>query len=247
MVPLFFSKNGCERAHYCTFAHDAKDFGKNYINRDKWTSDHKLVMCKFYGKNSQCWKGAECPFAHGFCEMGTRRDKSPKRNAATERPHARVRHRPASASTREIPKTDCPHWQAYRFGDEWWWTDKKGQWDEWWEPPRRKKAKTPSPERRRSKTPPQRRRRERSNTPRPSRAPTTEDSTWFGHELKNPPNWCGQRLPAAPPPKMRDLGIVFKCETGKEEPHDEPGLGSPHAKKDDGAQAVAGKTKTKSS
>jgi len=66
----FFSKNGCERGFYCTFAHTYEDFKKEYIDRDVFSRSCKMVLCKYWSKNWRCKEGAECRFAHGNAEMG---------------------------------------------------------------------------------------------------------------------------------------------------------------------------------
>ena len=46
---FFFSEDGCQRGAYCTFAHSAEDFGKNWWEeREQMRQWTRIVQCKFF-------------------------------------------------------------------------------------------------------------------------------------------------------------------------------------------------------
>ena len=139
----YFSSQGCQRAHFCTFAHSRESFGKIYEDRGGFANSHKIVLCKFYARGQTC--SPDCEFAHGAVEMG-----SVKRgNVAEPKSHCdavQAHHRPADAKTREIARADDEEWQAVPMEDgawQWQWQG-RGRWqNEGAAAPAAKKAAAP--------------------------------------------------------------------------------------------------------
>ena len=132
----YFSKSGCERGQYCTFAHDKSQLGKTYIHREKWSSTHKMVLCRYFAAGQPC--KASCAFAHGAAELGTPASKSSENQ---ERPRPSSQTRPANAVSKTIPRAACPDWEAYQFEDGRW----RWGWSSWggWEGTKTQESKTP--------------------------------------------------------------------------------------------------------
>ena len=133
----YFSKSGCERGQYCTFAHDKSQLGKTYIHRAKWSSTHKMVLCRYFAAGQPC--KASCAFAHGAAELGT--PASSSEYWSSWRPRPSLQTRPANAASKTIPRAACPDWEAYQVEDGRW----RWGWSSWggWEGTKTQESKTP--------------------------------------------------------------------------------------------------------
>ena len=69
----YFGPRGCERGHYCTFAHSKDQLGKPYIERARYAKTNKMVLCRHWSNRLARPAGRDCPFAHGASELGAPR------------------------------------------------------------------------------------------------------------------------------------------------------------------------------
>ena len=116
----YFSKSGCERGHLCTFAHDASQLGKRYLDRPRYAGTHKMVLCRYFAAGQPC--AASCPFAHGAAELGIPKTCGAKSGAGP---------------WQEIPRAKDSEWEAYRWNNNRWWWGWAGGWasEEWTKTP----------------------------------------------------------------------------------------------------------------
>ena len=118
----FYSKTGCQRGQFCTFAHEPGHIGQIHLNRDQWVSTHKMVLCKHFAAGKQC--GSGCRFAHGLAEMGTLVKNSQAGTGGHDEismPCAMVQTRKVVADHRIPRASKNDAWESWKSGDRWWW------------------------------------------------------------------------------------------------------------------------------
>ena len=107
----FFSVRGCERCHYCTFAHTVDQMGKKYFDRGMYDDRCKMVLCRYWAIHMHCRRGEWCTFAHGPKELGM-----PLRRGGRRAPAPAV----PKTTSNFIPRDDESEWAAYRMSDGSW-------------------------------------------------------------------------------------------------------------------------------
>ena len=108
----YFSKTGCERGYFCTFAHSEEALGKSYFDRGSYEASHKMVLCRIYAAGQPCKE--RCPFAHGTAELGKGKQSWTVGLGGKE-----------GLGTRSTPRACESEWEAYPKTDGTW------RWHKW--------------------------------------------------------------------------------------------------------------------